>query len=147
MPRATTKHGPAAGSPGGAAPRLAKLHVPQYLRLDQGELQTTLDVLRDPLVTHVFLLMQAFSDFKTGEFHGTYARLMDLCTPPAPERGRRRPAPSYKQLRRAVDDLVAIGMARRGETNESQGQLRVYLAPRDRNAKSTATPTRSQGRV
>lgn len=141
------KHGPAAGSPGGAAPRLAKLHTPQFLRFDQGELQTLLDVLRDPLVTHVFALMQAFSDFRTGEFLGSYARLMDLCTPPAPERGRRRPAPTYRQLRRAVDDLVAIGLARRGESNESQGQLRVYLPPRDRSAQSKVTPTRLTGRV
>lgn len=145
--RARSQYGPAAGAPGGAAPRLAKLHTPQFLRLDQGELQTLLDVLRDPLVTQVFLLMQAFSDFRTGEFLGTYARLMDLCTPPAPERGRRRSGPTYKQLRRAVDDLVAIGLARRGESNESQGQLRVYLPPRDRTVRSKPSPARSQGRV
>lgn len=147
MPRTTTRHGPAAGAPGGAPPRLAKLHTPEYLRLDKGELSTVLDMLRDPLVSHVFLLLQAFSDFSTGEFLGTYARLMDLCTPPEPERGKRREGPSYKQLRRAVDDLVAVGMAARGETNETQGQLRLYLAPRASNGKSKLSSARSKGRV
>lgn len=147
MTRTTTRHGPAAGAPGGAQPRLAKLHTPDYLRLDKGELHTLLDMLRDPLVTHVFALLQAFSDFKTGEFLGTYARLMDLCTPPAPERGKRRAGPTYKQLRRVVDDLVAIGMAARGETNETQGQLRLYLAPRASGGQSKLSSARSKGRV
>lgn len=139
-----SQYGPAAGAKGGPAPRLAAMDVPDFLRLDKGELHHLLALLRDPLLTHVYFVLVANSVFKTGEFLGTYARLMDLCTPPAPERGRRRPGPTYKQLRRVVDDLVRFKLARRGEFNESQGQLRLHLQPRSGNKPA---PARSAGRV
>lgn len=140
---ARSQYGPAAGAKGGAAPRLAALDVPSYIRLDKAELHCLFAMLRDPLVGHVYLLLCMNSVFATGEFLGSYARLMDLCTPPEPEKGRRRPGPTYKQLRRAVDDLVAIGLAFRGQHNAEQGQLRIFIKPRD----TRAAPKKSAGRV
>ena len=111
----------------------ATLFVPEFLRLEKYELQSLLHVLRDPLATHVFLLLQAHSDFKSGEFLGGYHRLMELCTPPQPERGRRRPGPSYQQLRRVIDDLIALALAKRdASANALQGQLRLQLTPREK---------------
>ena len=117
----------------------ATLLVPEFLRLEQSEIHRLLHVLRDPLTTHVYMLLLAHSDFKTGEFLGGYHRLMELCTPPIPERGRRRPGPSYEQLRRAVRDLVAIVLAWRDNAqNAAQGQLRLKVLPREK--KPTPTP-------
>lgn len=127
---ARSQYGPAAGAKGGAKPRLAALRVPSFIRLDAGELAALYDVFRDPLVSHVFTLLAIGADFTSGELLTTYARLMDLCTPPRPQNGPRRPGPSYKQLRRAIDDLVATGLVVRGDFNESQGQLRLYITPR-----------------
>lgn len=131
-------YGPAAGAKGGAAPRLARVHVPDFLRYAGGELEILVNVLRDPLARSVYELLQIGSVFQTGECCTTYAHLIDMCTPPAPERGRRRPGPTYKQLRRAIDDLVGVGLAVRADTNEAQGQLRVFVAPR----KPSSTPSK-----
>lgn len=128
---------PAAGAKGGPAPLPAGLQVPAFLRLEGDELHAVLNVLRDPLVGHLYLLLLVQMRFTNGEFLASYARLMKLCTPPQPERGRRRPGPTYKQLRRAVDDLEAAGLVRRAEGNEAQGQLRLYLTPR-KNAQKPA---------
>jgi len=123
--------GPAAGASGGRAPYAAKVKPPDFIRLDQRELATLLDTLRDPLASQIFLLILAHGLFENGEFLGGYARLMELCTPPHPERGRRRPGPSYKQVRRAIDDLVAMRLVWRNSTaNENQGQLRLKVTPR-----------------
>lgn len=134
-------YGPAAGAPGGAAPRLTRLHVPDFLRFATGELETLVNVLRDPLCTQVYILLCLGSVFQTGEFLGSYARLIDLCTPPAPERGKRRAGPTYRQLRRAVDDLVGVGLVVRADTNEAQGQLRLWVAPRKGGAPSRISDT------
>lgn len=126
----------------------ATLFVPEFLRLEQREINTLLHVLRDPLTTHVFLLLQAHSDFKTGEFLGGYHRLMELCTPPIPERGQRRPGPSYWQLRRVVDDLIKFALAARDATqNALQGQLRLQLTPRERKAAPAPLDRRISRRV
>lgn len=123
----------------------ATLSVPEFLRLEQGELNSLLHVLRDPLATQIYLLLLAHADFKTGEFLGGYHRLMELCTPPIPERGRRRPGPSYWQVRRAVDDLIAARHVwRNAAANEAQGQLRLKVTPRDKNS---ATPKPINHRV
>ncbi|HNJ44833.1 MAG TPA: hypothetical protein PLA33_01765 [Ottowia sp.] len=127
---ARSQYGPAAGAPGGAEPRLAALHTPQFLRLEAVELVILLNVLRDPLAVHLYLLLLAQMRYTEGHFLGTYARLMDLMTPPAPERGRRRGGPTYKRVRDALADLVEAGLVRRDERNESQGQLRLWLAAR-----------------
>ena len=100
-----------------------------FLHLDGEELRILLHVLRDVTATQVYLLIKAHCVFSTGEFLGSYARLMELCTPPQPERGRRRPGPSMQILRRSINDLVAHGLMVRSDTNEAQGQLRLWLVP------------------
>lgn len=134
-------YGPAAGAPGGAAPRLARLHVPDFIRYATTELETLVNVLRDPLAGHVYLLLCIGSVFETGEFLGSYARLIELCTPPQPERGRRRAGPTYRQLRRVVADLAAAGLVRRATGNEEQGQLRLYVIPRKGQAPARLSET------
>ena len=115
----------------------ATLFVPAFLRLEQTEIHKLLHVQHDPLATHVYMLLIAHSDFRSGEFLGGYHRLMELCTPPQPERGRRRPGPSYEQLRRVVRDLEALDLVQRNAAgNAAQGQLRLQLTPREK----TATP-------
>ena len=134
---ARSQYGPAAGAPGGAEPRLAALRLPDFMRLEGTELVSLLHVLRDPLAVHLYLLLLVQMQYSEGHFLGTYARLMDLMTPPAPERGRRRAGPTYKQLRNALESLVSAGMVRRDERNAEQGQLRLWLASRKK-AKKTA---------
>lgn len=133
-----TGNAPAAGASGGRAPLPATFFTPGFVRLDAAELAALLHRYRDPLASHVFLLVAAHSVFESGEFLGGYARLMELCTPPQPERGPRRAGPSMWQMRRAVDDLVAAGLVRRGTENQAQGQLRLWIKPR----KDKAAPER-----
>lgn len=122
----------------------ATLFVPDFLRLEQSEIHRLLHVLRDPLSTHVYMLLLAHSDFKKGEFLGGYHRLMELCTPPQPERGKRRAGPTYEQLRRVVRDLVTIALAWRDNAqNAAQGQLRLGVIPREK----TPTPIALEHRV
>lgn len=122
----------------------ATLLVPEFIRLEQGELYKLLHVLRDPLATQIYLLLLVHADFTTGEFLGGYHRLMELCTPPVPEQGRRRPGPSYWQVRRVTDDLIKQVMVwRDAARNEAQGQLRLKVVPR----KKSDTPTEINRRV
>lgn len=136
------RNAPAAGASGGRAPLLAHLETPAFMRLDGAELVTLLQVLRDPLAVHLYLLLLVQMRFTEGEFLSSYARLMELMTPPTPERGRRRVGPTYKQLRRALDDLVATGLVNRGSDNQSQGQLRLHLQPRKTPTKPSNAKTR-----
>lgn len=118
-------------------PLPATLHAPQFLRFEHVELQALLNRLRDPLTVHLFLLIVSQSDFRTGELITNYPRLIELCTPPVPERGRRMPAPSLKQVRRALDWLCSARLVKRNaERNEAQGVLRLHVRKRER----TATP-------
>lgn len=135
MPRAPA----AAGTTRGPAPLPATLHAPDFLRLEQTELAALLNKIRSPLAVHTYLLLLTQMVYTSGEFLGGYARLMELMTPPAPERGRRRDGPTYKQVRTAVDDLIAVGLVHRGDTNEEQGQLRLFMTPR---GKAKAAPLR-----
>lgn len=107
-------------------PRLATLWVPDFLRFDDWELNQLLHCLHDPLATHVYFLIRVHADFKSGHYLGGYARLIELCTPPQPERGQRRPGPSMRQVRRVIDDLIAVKLLERGDQNQSQGQLRLW---------------------
>ena len=100
------------------------------MRLEGAELVALLHVLRDPLAVHLYLLLLVQMQYTEGHFLGTYARLMDLMTPPAGERGRRRAVPTYKQLRVALDELVSVDLVRRDAANQQQGQLRLWLASR-----------------
>ena len=126
----------------------ATLYVPEFLRLERYEIGTLLNVLRDPLTTHAYLLMLAHADFETGEFLGGYHRLQELCTPPQPERGARMAGPTYKQLRRVVDDLIALALVTRDAMqNALQGQLRLHLAARKKKSTSEQLGGRVQGTV
>lgn len=138
----THRHRPAAGASGGAAPLPATFFPARYLHLEGEELRLLMNVLRDAMATQIYLLIKGHSIFTTGEFLGSYARLIELCTPPQPERGKRRPRPSMWTVRRCVDDLVRLGLVERGDTNEAQGQLRLWITP----PKSAATPMQKDRR-
>lgn len=120
----------AAGTTKGPAPLPATLHAPDFIRLEKTELQALLNKLRSPLALNTYLLLLTQMRYTDGEFLGGYARLIELMTPPAPERGKRMPAPSMWDVRKAVADLIALGLVTRGEKNEEQGQLRLFMAPR-----------------
>lgn len=126
----------------------ATMFCPDFLFLEHEELRVLFNVLRDPLATQAYQLMLMHSNFQTGEFLGGYHRLMELCTPPAPERSRRRPGPSLEQLRRVVRDLIAEGLVMRdAASNAAQGQLRLQLRPRDQKAASSEQHNRVDNRV
>jgi hypothetical protein len=112
----------------------ASVKAPEFLRFEGLELVALLNFCRDPISTHLYVLIVTHSDFKSGAFLGSYGRLMELCTPPYMERGagrgRRRKQPTIDVVRRALDDLVKAGLVTRATTNESQGQLRLTVAPR-----------------
>lgn len=128
MGRSTTKILPAAGTRQGPAPLPAAIHLPSRISLSFEELHTLMHLLRDPLAAHTYVLLRAQADFSNGHILTTYARLMELMTPPRPERGKRRPAPTYEQLRRVLRDLEGFGLLRReAAQNAAQGQLRAWL--------------------
>lgn len=109
------------------------------MRLEGLELVTLLHVLRNPLSVHLYLLLLVQMSYTEGHFLASYARLMDLMTPPSPERGRRRAGPTMKQIRNALDALIAVDLVRRGRDNEAQGQLRLWLAPRKKKTRKPAS--------
>lgn len=137
------KRAPAAGASGGAKPKPATFFAPGYQNLDGETLGILLHVLRDAMATQLYLLIRSHCIFTTGEFLGSYARLMELCTPPIPERGQRRLGPTMKVVRRCIDDLVRHGLMVRSETNKEAGQLRLWLTP----PKNLPTSIRKEGRV
>ncbi|WP_155831779.1 hypothetical protein [Hylemonella gracilis] len=104
-----------------------------------------LNVLRDPLATQCFIAIRSMCDlFGTGEYLGSYAQLMHLCTPPKPERGPSRKGPTREVLRGVLDDLEAYGLiARDKSANFNHGQLRIYLAVRK---KSNSKPVVKKSR-
>lgn len=110
---------------------VATIRTPKFLTVRQIELGACLNKLRNPLSTHVWFILLAESDFETGEVLTSYARLLDLCSPPRPEKGGRPTGPSQPQMRRAVDNLVSVGLVRRDAVrNEAQGMLRLYVKKR-----------------
>ena len=128
---AVTKNKPAAGASGGAKPLPATIFTPDFLRFYQTELRVLLNVLRSPLATHLFFILVSQADFNSGEQLTNYARLIELCTLPAPERGRRKPAPSLWQVRNALDELEEHRLIKRDkEGNAAQGMLRILLKKR-----------------
>ena len=125
---ATSKrNAPAAGASGGRAPLPATFFPPRFSNLDS-ELPLLVN-LKDPVAGWIYVLIKSHCVFKTGEFLGSYARLMALMTPDKPERGKQRSGPSYKTVRRCIDDLEKIGLLKRSTSNEAQGQLRLWLTP------------------
>lgn len=122
-------------------PLPATLHAPEFLRFEHVELQALLNKLRDPLATQLFLLIVTQADFATGELQTNYARLIELCTPPQPERGKRMPAPSLWQVRRALDWLIEARLVKRDAArNEAQGTLRLYVRRRLKPVRKNARP-------
>lgn len=130
------RNAPAAGASGGRAPLPATIFVPDFMRLEAHELHQLMNCLRDPLAVHLYLLLLVQMQYTSGEFSSSYARLMELCTPPAPERGRQRPGPTYKQVRTALDSLITAGLVVRGLKNAEQGELRLHLQSRQKPAKT-----------
>lgn len=123
-------------------PLPATLFAPEFIRFDQVELQQLLNKLRDPITVHLYFLICTQCSFKTGELITNYPRLIELCTPPAPERGRRIAGPSLEQLRRAIRWLVEARLVVRDATaNEAQGTLRLRVRPRDAKPRTKAKTT------
>ncbi len=122
----------------------AGVFLPDFLRLEKRELHSLLNTLRDPLTVHLYLVLLAHADFERGDLLTNYARLRVLMTPPQPERGKRLPAPTLKQVRRAVDWLIAVNLVKRdAEENAAQGLLKLRVRPR---AKKPASKSKA-GRV
>lgn len=129
-----SQQGPAAGASGGRAPLPATIFTPDFLRFYQTELRVLLNVLRSPLATHLFFLLVSQADFNNGDQLTSYARLIELCTLPKPERGRRKPAPTLWQVRNALDELEANRLIKRDKAgNEAQGFLRIHVKKRKAN--------------
>lgn len=122
-------------------PLPATLHAPAFLRFEHVELQALLNQVRDPLCVHLFLLIASQADFATGELNTSYARLIELCTPPKPERGRRMAEPSIDQVRRALTWLIEARLVKRDAArNEAQGTLRLYVRKRIKPVRAKARP-------
>ena len=122
-------------------PYAATIFAPEFLRLQRHELQALLNVLRSPLATQIYLILVSQADFKTGWALVSYARLIELCTAPQPERGRRPAGPSLIQVRRAVDALIGEGIVKRNaEKNAAQGMLHLQIRPRTKPLKTKARP-------
>lgn len=118
-------------------PLPATLFAPEFIRFDQVELQALLNKLRDPITVHLYFLIVTQCDFKTGELVTNYPRLIELCTPPQPERGRRLAAPTLWQVRRAVEWLIEARLVKRNAVaNENHGVLRLYVRRRNAPARS-----------
>ncbi|MDZ7939277.1 MAG: hypothetical protein U5M53_13785 [Rhodoferax sp.] len=95
------------------------------------ELNVLFHKLRNGLYTQVFCLLVIHSDFKTGEVLTNYARLADLCSPPAREKGGRGKGPTERQIRYAVEQLIEQKIVKRNaQKNEAQGMLRLYVRKR-----------------
>ncbi len=110
----------------------ATITVPDFALLRKPELKILFNDLRWPLATQVFMLLVLHSDFKTGNVPDTsYARLMELCTPPTREKGGRGKGPTRDQLRYVVEQLIVHRLVKRNNThNENQGTLKLTVAKR-----------------
>ena len=123
-----SQYGPAPGAKGGRPVYdAAGATFPDFLRMERMELAALMDVIREPLVLHVYMLLRAFCEWKTGEFLGNYQTLEAWCTPPKNPAGRTVPGPTRKQVIRAVKVLEDCHLVTRGLKNEEQGQLRLKL--------------------
>jgi hypothetical protein len=119
------------------------IFLPDFLRLDRAEL-TPLLRCGDPLTIALYLFLRSQCDFNSGELVTNYPRLIELLTPPQPERGRRPSGPTLKQVRRAMDWLDGFKLTRRKlDRNEAQGTLRITVV----GMKRRAAPKALEGRV
>ncbi|MDR7095543.1 hypothetical protein [Hydrogenophaga laconesensis] len=129
-------------------PLPATIFTPSFLRFEGEELKILLNKLRDPLTVHLYFILVSQADFNSGEQITNYKRLIELCTPPPPEKGKRMPPPTIDQVRRAVQWLVdAKLVARNTERNETQGMLRLYVRSRAKTRTEKRRPSALEHRV
>lgn len=128
-------------------PLPATIFTPDFVSLDGVELRPLLNQLRDPLCIHLFFLLVTQADFKTGQLLTNYARLIELCTPPQPERGRRMAGPTLKEVRRALDWLEGCNLVKRDKAeNAAQGLLKLTIRSRTKLIQKRSS-VRKEGRV
>lgn len=108
------------------------ISVPDFALLNKRELKVLFNDLRWHLAIQVFMLLVLHSDFNTGAIPVTsYARLIDLCTPPTREKGGRAKGPTYDQMRYVIEQLIVCGLVKRNAPkNAAQGELRLYVRKR-----------------
>lgn len=95
----------------------------------------------------LFQAIVAVSDFKTGAVTTHYARLIALLDCDQPQSGPRLPTYTIKQVRNALDQLVALGIVwRDSDDNRSNGELKIFIEPRQRVIASAFKQGREQGR-
>lgn len=112
--------------------------TPDFMVLHKVEMKVLFNDLRNGLYTQLLLLLVIHSDFKTGEVLTNYARLADLCSPPKREKGGRGKGPTERQIRYAIEQLVAAKLVtRNAEKNESQGMLRLFVMARQGASRKT----------
>lgn len=123
----------------------ATIKVPAFLRLEQWELAAVLNKIHCPLATRIYLLLLAGADFHSGSLTTTYKRFVALCAKPKPERGPRAEPPTYKAVRRAIEDLEAVGLvARDSAQNLCLQQLQLNVHPRAKPATKNARPDQNR---
>lgn len=126
----------------------ATIKVPRYLRQEQWELESILNVCHDALATRIYLLLIAGAEFRSGEIVTNYKRLRALCSPNRPQGGQRKLPWSYWQIRNAVDELARLGLVSRDVSqNEALGELRLYVHPRAPGAVKNARPAKETAGV
>ncbi len=124
----------------------ATINLPDFLLLHRREMLAALNTGCRTCMSLSWLIA-VHSDFKTGWFLGSYARLQALMTPPKPERGPQPLGPSLKEVRTAIDKLIAAGVLWRDATNLHNKQLRLRIWPRDVEAASEDLTGSYLGRV
>lgn len=108
----------------------ATVNLPDFLLLHQREMRAALNTGCRTCMALMWIIA-LHSDFKTGWFLGSYARLQALMTPPRPERGPQPEGPSLKEVRTAVDKLIQAEVLWRDPSNLHNKQLRLRIWPRD----------------
>jgi hypothetical protein len=104
--------------------RPTAIRAPNYMAWQKNEIHVIWNLLREAITIQIYGILVMESDYKTGEFSGTYNHIIELCTPPIPERGKRMPGPTMAQARRAIEQLVVNGLITRdADKNLAQGRL------------------------
>lgn len=109
-------------------PKPSGLRAPRFITLTQREIVTLLHVDRGGRALQIYMLLLCISDFKTGQILSSYDYLEDMTNEPMREKGGRRKQFSRDQIRRIVARLIEYGLVKRNaQSNEAQGQLRLYV--------------------
>lgn len=119
---------PAAGTHQGPTPRPVMLAFHPRRAISGEEDHLLYNVLGDFTTAGLYSLLCTHAVFDTGEVLTSIAHLMAVGTPPRPQQGRPRKAPTYEQVRRMLNDLESVGLIVRDRSqNALQGQLRMRL--------------------